>query len=236
MDNSILLLSATALSVGFLHTILGPDHYLPFIVLSQAKKWSARKTMLITFLCGIGHVGSSVILGFIGIAVGFSINRLVSIESYRGNIAGWLIIAFGLVYTIISIRNLRKSYRHTHNHFHLGGRSHDHEHDHNEQHVHVHETDTVSTTPWILFLIFIFGPCEPLIPLVIYPASKNNIQGVIIVSLLFGVVTISTMLSIVMAFRLGLSKINLKPLEKYNHVIAGSIILLSGIAIRFLGL
>jgi hypothetical protein len=39
-----------------------------------------------------------------------------------------------------------------------------------------------------------------------------------------------------MAFRLGLSKINLKPLEKYNHVIAGSLILFSGIAIRFLGI
>jgi sulfite exporter TauE/SafE len=236
MDNSILLLSATALSVGFLHTILGPDHYLPFIVLSQAKKWSIRKTMIITFLCGIGHVGSSVVLGFIGIAVGISINRLVSVESFRGNIAGWLFIAFGLVYTIISLRNLYKKHRHSHHHFHFGGESHEHEHDHMEQHTHVHETDPVSTTPWILFLIFIFGPCEPLIPLVMYPASKNNMHGVVIVSLLFGVVTISAMISIVLAFKLGLSRINLKPLEKYNHVIAGSIILFSGIAIQFLGL
>jgi sulfite exporter TauE/SafE len=236
MDNSILLLSATALSVGFLHTVLGPDHYLPFIVLSQAKKWSVRKTMIITFLCGLGHVGSSVILGFIGIAVGISLNRLVSVESFRGNIAGWLFIAFGLVYTVISLRNLYKKHRHSHSHFHFGGESHEHEHDHKSQHIHVHETDPVSTTPWILFLIFIFGPCEPLIPLVMYPASKNNIHGVVIVALLFGVVTIASMLTIVMAFRLGLSKINLKPLEKYNHVIAGSLILFSGIAIRFLGI
>jgi len=236
MDNSILLLSATALSVGFLHTILGPDHYLPFIVLSQAKKWNVRKTMIITFLCGLGHVGSSVLLGFIGIAVGISLNRLVAVESFRGNIAGWLFIAFGLVYMIISIRNLYRKHRHSHSHFHLGGNLHEHEHDHNEQHIHVHETDTVSTTPWILFLIFIFGPCEPLIPLVMYPASKNNIHGVVIVSLLFGVVTISTMMSIVLAFKLGLSRINLKPLEKYNHIIAGSLIFFSGIAIQFLGL
>ena len=56
MTDSITLLSVTAISIGFIHTILGPDHYLPFIVLSQAKKWSLKKTMLITFLCGIGHV------------------------------------------------------------------------------------------------------------------------------------------------------------------------------------
>jgi len=236
MDSSILLISATALSVGFLHTLLGPDHYLPFIVLSQAKKWSARKTMIITFLCGIGHVGSSVVLGFIGIAVGISLNRLVSVESFRGNIAGWLFVAFGLVYMIISIRNLHKKHRHTHSHYHIGEGYHEHEHNHMEQHAHVHETETVSTTPWILFLIFVFGPCEPLIPLVMYPASKNNIHGVVVVSLLFAAVTIATMLTIVMAFRMGLSKINLKPLEKYNHVIAGAIILISGLAIQFLSL
>ena len=101
-----MLLSVTALSIGFLHTLLGPDHYLPFIVLSQAKSWSIRKTMIITFLCGIGHVLSSVILGIIGIAVGISVNKLVSIESFRGNIAAWLFIAFGLVYMTVSIRNL----------------------------------------------------------------------------------------------------------------------------------
>ena len=106
MDSSLMLLLVTALSLGFLHTLLGPDHYLPFIVLSQAKSWSIRKTMIITFLCGIGHVLSSVILGIIGIAVGISVNKLVSIESFRGNIAAWLFIAFGLVYMTVSIRNL----------------------------------------------------------------------------------------------------------------------------------
>jgi len=62
MDNSMILLSVTAVSLGFLHTLLGPDHYLPFIVLSEARKWTVKKTMLITFFCGLGHVGSSVIL------------------------------------------------------------------------------------------------------------------------------------------------------------------------------
>ena len=235
MDSSLTLLSVTAVSIAFLHTILGPDHYLPFIVLSQAKKWSVRKTMIITFFCGIGHVMSSV-LGIIGVIVGISVNRLVSVESFRGNLAGWLFIAFGLVYMIISIRNLARKRRHTHSHFHVGGEKHKHEHDHHDQHIHIHEDEVVSTTPWILFLIFVFGPCEPLIPLVMYPAAKNNISGAVIVSILFSIVTIVTMMSIVFVFKLGLSKLNLKPVEKYNHLIAGSIIFVSGLAIQFLGL
>lgn len=236
MNSSITLLSITAVTLGFLHTLLGPDHYLPFIALSQARKWSLRKTMLVTFLCGLGHVLSSVLLGLIGIAVGISVNKLVSIESFRGNIAGWLFIAFGLVYMIISIRNLVKKHRHAHKHYHFGGEQHDHEHNHFNQHNHLHEKDSASATPWVLFLIFVFGPCEPLIPILMYPAAQNNITGAILVSALFSIITIGTMMSVVAAFYLGFSRISLKPIEKYNHLIAGSLIFFSGVAIQFLGL
>jgi sulfite exporter TauE/SafE len=236
MTDSITILAVTAISIGFLHTLLGPDHYLPFIVLSQAKKWPLKKTMSITFLCGLGHVLSSVILGLVGVAVGISLKKLVAVESFRGNVAAWLFIAFGLVYMVISIRNLIKGRKHSHSHFHLSGESHSHEHEHHKEHTHIHEKDVVRTTPWILFLIFVFGPCEPLIPILMYPAAKNNIPGAILVTLLFSVVTIATMMSIVLAFKLGLNKINLKPVEKFSHLIAGSMIFLSGMAIQFLGL
>jgi len=231
-----MLLSVTAVSIGFIHTLLGPDHYLPFIVLSEAKKWSLKKTMTVTFFCGIGHVLSSVILGLVGIAVGISVSKITAVESVRGNIAAWLFIAFGLVYMIISIRNLYRKKRHSHPHFHLDKGNHTHEHDHHMEHTHLHEKNTASTTPWILFLIFVFGPCEPLIPIIMYPAAENNIRGAVLVSLLFSAVTIATMMSIVLAFKMGFSKINLKPVEKYSNLIAGAVIFLSGIAIRFLGL
>src|SRR4030066_2088729 len=194
MNDSIALLSVSAVSIGFLHTIFGPDHYLPFIVLSEAKKWTLRKTMFITFLCGLGHVLSSVVLGIVGIVVGISVNKLVSIESFRGNIAAWLFIAFGLVYMVISIRNLIKNRKHSHAHFHIGGESHLHEHTHHVEHTHVHETDVVATTSWILFLIFVFGPCEPLIPILMYPAAQHNTLGVVLVTVAFGLTTPGPML------------------------------------------
>ena len=236
MDNSIALLSVTAISIGFIHTILGPDHYLPFIVLGQARKWTLKKTMLITFFCGLGHVLSSVVIGIVGIAVGLSVTRLVSVESFRGNIAAWLFIAFGLVYMIISIRNLIKKRKHSHSHFHIDGEKHEHEHNHHKEHTHVHYEDMAKMTPWVLFLIFVFGPCEPLIPILMYPAAQSNISGSVLVSVLFSAVTIGTMMSIVLAFKLGLNKINLKPIEKYSHLIAGAMIFFSGLAIQFLGL
>jgi ABC-type nickel/cobalt efflux system permease component RcnA len=236
MEGSTTLLAGTAVTIGFIHTLVGPDHYLPFIVMGEARKWTIRKTMFITFLCGIGHVLSSVLLGFIGIAAGISLSKLEFFESFRGNIAAWLLIAFGLVYMLISLRSLYRKKKHIHDHHHTDGTDHEHEHGHFSGHSHIHLADKKNLTPWILFLIFIMGPCEPLIPIVMYPAAENNISGVVIVSLLFSVVTIATMMSVVLAFRLGLSHINLNPLERYVNVIAGATILVSGVAIQFLGL
>jgi len=236
MEGSTILLAGTAVTIGFVHTLIGPDHYLPFIVMGEARGWTIRKTMFITFLCGVGHVLSSVIVGFIGIAAGLSLSKLEFFESFRGNIAAWLLIAFGLVYMLISLRRLYRKKKHVHQHHHTDGMDHEHEHDHFSGHSHVHVRDRKNMTPWILFLIFVLGPCEPLIPILMYPAAENNISGVILVSLLFSAVTIATMMTVVLAFRLGLSRINLRPLEKYVNVIAGATIAVSGLAIQFLGL
>jgi nickel/cobalt exporter len=236
METSTILLAGTAVTLGFIHTLVGPDHYLPFIVMGEARQWTIRKTMFITFLCGLGHVLSSVVLGFVGIFAGLSLSKLEFFESFRGNIAAWLLIAFGLVYMLISLRSLYRKKKHMHSHDHSDGTTHAHEHNHFTGHSHVHVSDRKNLTPWILFLVFVLGPCEPLIPLVMYPAAENNISGVIIVAVLFSLVTIVTMMSIVLAFRLGLSRINMKPVERYVNVIAGATIAVSGLAIQVLGL
>ncbi len=65
MTTEIAILCGTAASIGLLHTLLGPDHYLPFIVMSRARRWTMTRTALITLACGIGHVLSSVLLGLV---------------------------------------------------------------------------------------------------------------------------------------------------------------------------
>jgi nickel/cobalt exporter len=100
-EMSVLLVSAATL--GVIHTLLGPDHYLPFIVLSRARKWTRTRTLWITLISGVGHVTGSVILGLIGIAMGISLGRLEAIESSRGSIVAWMLIAFGILYTAYGI-------------------------------------------------------------------------------------------------------------------------------------
>jgi sulfite exporter TauE/SafE len=236
MTAEVEVLAITAASIGFFHTLLGPDHYLPFIMMSWARKWSTIKTVIITFLCGIGHIGSSVVLGLIGVAFGLAVNNLVKIESVRGNIAAWLFIAFGLVYFVWGLRRAYLNKPHTHFHSHNDD-THTHAHTHNAEHVHIHDQNgKTNITPWVLFTIFVFGPCEPLIPLVMYPAAKDSLSGMILVTAVFGTVTISTMLTIVLLANAGVHITKLNRIERFTHAIAGATILLCGLAIQFLGL
>ena len=236
MSSEIAILVGTAATIGFVHTILGPDHYLPFIVLAKARGWSGVKTAMITLLCGIGHVLSSVVLGFIGIALGITLFKLEAIESFRGELAAWFLIAFGFTYFVWGIHRVIRNRPHEHFHVHESAEPHLHSHKHLRDHSHPHNSELGSLTPWILFTIFVFGPCEPLIPLVMYPAAKHDMISVAMVASIFGLTTIVTMLSVVLASFYGLSRIPLSRLGKYSHALAGLTIFLSGGAIKFLGL
>ena len=237
MTNELYALSITAASVGFLHTIAGPDHYIPFIAMAKARSWSVFKTTWITFLCGAGHIMSSVVLGIIGVSLGLAAKKLSIIESIRGEIATWILIGFGLIYFIWGLRQVYKNKSHAHCHAHPAGFTHEHLHSHVEEHTHVHEENSkANITPWILFTIFVLGPCEPLIPIIMYPAAKGNIIGTVLVTLIFGGVTILLMLGIVLVSFLGISLLPLKKVERYTHALAGASILCCGLAIKFLGL
>jgi nickel/cobalt exporter len=234
--HEVLLLAGTAAAIGFGHTLLGPDHYLPFIVLSGARRWGRAKTALVTLFCGLGHILSSVVLGFAGIALGVAVFRLEAIESARGQIAGWSLIAFGLAYSVWGLHRALHGRAHEHAHPHEDGTIHSHEHRHMGGHFHVHAATGQNLTPWVLFTIFVFGPCEPLIPLVMYPAARHNIPSVVVVVSVFGLTTLFTMLAIVLASVHGLRRISVHKLERYSHALAGLAILLCGAAISFLGL
>lgn len=232
MDNQILILMYSAVSIAFIHTLLGPDHYLPFIALGKAKKWSVSKSVAITSLCGLGHVASSILIGFIGLGMGIALKRLEIIETFRGDIAAWLLTSFGFVYLVYGVRNAMKNKKHEHPHIHGNGSLHTHDHNHHKEHLHVHaENGSKSTVPWVLFIIFAFGPCEPLIPLLMFPAAQTDIIGLILVVSAFSIVTIGTMLTVVLLTTYKLKIKQLGALERYSHAMAGFILLLSGIAI-----
>lgn len=212
MSSETLALAATAASLGFIHTLAGPDHYVPFIMIAKARGWTLLKTAFVTFLCGLGHILSAVLLGIIGLGFGFALSRIEAFDSVRDNIAAWLFIAFGLVYFVWGVRKAFRD-RHGHGHEHGG------------------KAGSANITPWVLFTIFVFGPCEVLIPLLMYPAAKNSLMDAAYVTLVFGAVTITTMLGIVMVSMFGFNLLPMGKLERYTHALAGLAIVVCGVLI-----
>lgn len=226
LDGQIIMLIGTAVSLGFLHTLLGPDHYVPFLAISRARGWSIRKTAWITGVCGLVHVGSSVVIGVIGLRLSYQLTSLEAFEAFRGSLAGWLIIAFGLAYLVWGIkRAVAKN---------------------NQKDVMEKLEDSSANqptkksykqlVPWILFIVFLFGPCEPLIPILMFPAASLSTMSIVLVAGAFGLVTIATMITLVVLPLYGVQKVKIPGLHIYGHAVAGSLILLCGIGVQFLGL
>jgi sulfite exporter TauE/SafE len=236
MTEELAILLVTAATIGLLHTLFGPDHYVPFIAMAGARRWSLRRTWAITTACGIGHVLGSVVLGGLGIAFGWAVGGLEWFEGIRGDVAAWLLIGFGLAYTAWGVRRGLLNRPHSHGHVHADGTAHAHTHVHAGDHVHVHSGSAEAgrrVTPWVLFTIFVFGPCEPLIPILMYPAAQGSWWGVWLVALVFGVVTVATMLGVVTVGYVGVSRLAFRGLERYSHALAGMALLACGLAIQF---
>jgi nickel/cobalt transporter (NicO) family protein len=233
MTGDLHALLIAALSIGFFHTVIGPDHYVPFVMIGRARRWTLPRTLAVTFLCGLAHVLSSVVLGLLGIAFGVALARLEWLESVRGSLASWALIAFGLAYFVWGMKPVFRDRRHAHAHAHEDGHVHTHAHGHADAHTHVHDGNV---TPWVLFTIFILGPCEPLIPLLMYPAAKSSTSGLAAVTAVFAAATVSTMLVMTGLASAGWNLLPFKTLEKYSHAVAGAVIFATGLVIRFLGL
>lgn len=232
MSPELNILIITAISISFLHTLTGPDHYLPFIALSKARGWSVRRTVFWTVVCGSGHVWSSVLLGLGGAAIGWSISKVTSLEEVRGGLAGWAMLFFGFLYSIWGLIRARQNRRHKHFDIDADGVPVVFEHRHGEA---VAPKDRHKVTPWVLFLIFLLGPCEPMIPLLYFPAAANSTWGMVVLVAVYTFFTLVTMVAMVLLGIYGVSFLQPQKLERYMHVLGGAMIFICGAGMVFIG-
>jgi sulfite exporter TauE/SafE len=65
-----------------------------------------------------------------------------------------------------------------------------------------------------------------------YPAAHGSVWSVALVSLLFGLATLVTMLSMVLVMCLGADLVRLGRLERWSHALAGAVVISCGLAIK----
>lgn len=234
MDGLSLSLLLGAGAVGVIHTLLGPDHYLPFITLARAQRWSWPRTLTTVALCGLAHVLASVALGTVGLAAGAAMGQIEGWEAGRGDVAAWAMVAFGLAYALWGVRRALRSSAELEPHQH-GDHVHIHRHG-VRTHAHADGGTTRPLTLWMLMMIFVVGPCEPLLPLFVVPASRGrwDLAGAAVV--VFALSTVLSMLAATAVGLAGLQRWRLGVLERWGHTLAGAAVAASGLAVITLGL
>jgi hypothetical protein len=209
MADSFSTLIIATVSIAVVHAF-APDHWLPFVMIGKAQKWSKPKLSFVAFVSGLGHVGSSIILGAIGILAGVASIKLQGVEATRGEIGIYLLIGFGIAYALWGLKHAR------------------------HHHHHSSELSTKKVvTFWTLFAVFVLGPCEPLIPLM-FLGTAYGWSGIATVSIMFGLVTLIMMVGQSLLGYAGIQLIKHDFAEKFSHALAGSVIVLTGVFLYFI--
>lgn len=212
--SGVIVLLASAVSVAFFHS-LAPDHWLPFVALAKGAGWPMRRLGFITTLAGIGHVLSSLLIGAAGIWAGWAVHRLEGVEAFRGSVAIWLLIGFGAAYTLWGLKHAQ----HPHPHYSV------------RDAVKVY----AARRAWILIAVLVFGPCEPLIPLM-FLAYKEGLSAIVAVSAVFSFVTVGMVVGQSVLSYAGVRLIQAEWMERYAHAMAGAVIVLTGLLVLLLGI
>ncbi|MEJ7830896.1 MAG: cytochrome c biogenesis protein CcdA, partial [Segetibacter sp.] len=95
------------LLISLLHAFI-PNHWLPVLAIGRKEGWSLGKTSRITFIAGLAHVFSTIIIGVLLALIGGELAQ--HLDSFTHIIAPSILILMGLYF-------IRQHYEHRH--FHL---------------------------------------------------------------------------------------------------------------------
>ena len=215
--NAIFAILATAAAVGVIHTLASPAHYLPFAALAKTHGWPLAKALQNALFCGAGHIVSSILVCAAGMLLGSGVEALESLEGTRANFVKWLFLGFAAAYTAYGLRSAicsKKIPPHAQEcECPVCGCEHAFHSKEDKR------ADKINF--WTLFLVFTVGPCEVLIPLVVYPAAKSDWCGALGAAAVFSLSTIATMLAAVTLVHFGLSRANWAWMQRWGGAATG---------------
>ncbi len=205
--------------VGILH-MSAPDHWLTLCVLGKNKRWAPKKLFGISLVTSIGHVGLSIVMGFVVVAVGLLFSHLISYYLDTG-----IGIAMAVIGSIMGITPLlKKQHHHKHEHYH----DHDHEHEHEHENIEEKSSKISQKIGYFAVLGAALSPDPSIIPIYL-SAIPAGFYFAIELSVVFAAASILTLLLFVQLGTIGLAKTFAKIPEKYNDSLIGFTIAAIGI-------
>jgi cytochrome c biogenesis protein CcdA len=196
-----------------IHALI-PNHWIPLIAVSKAEKWTNKETLLVTFITGVAHTTSTIIIGvivgFVGIKLSESYNYITRVA------APVILLLIGVIYFLI---DLKSSYHHHHYHF-----------DINDQTLKNRKSKLAIITS--LSIAMFLTPCIE-IEAYYFQATTIGWSGIFIVSLVYLLITLIIMLVLVHLGLKGVNRFNSHYLEHHEKRITGIVLMLLGLLAYF---
>lgn len=202
---AILSLLTGGLLVSILHGVL-PTHWLPLALAGRSQQWSLPKTLAVSALAGGGHVLVTTILG--GVLVWIGKGLLVYFSLFSSVVVSGLLTVLGILYVANYFRGRRQGHGH-------------------------HHAVSDRTAFLSLAASLTFSPCEAFLP--IYLSAAPHGWGVFAaLAAILAVGTLGGMLILVTLTFKGMGKLHSSPIEKYEALILGLILVLLGVSAAIL--
>ena len=197
--------------LGLIHPLF-PNHWIPLIAISKTEKWTNKETIFATLITGFSHTLSTIIIGII---VGFVGIKLSESYSYITRIAAPLILVIiGVIYLILDFRS-----SHHHHHFEINNGS-------------AKDRKSKAAIIFSLCIGLFFSPCIE-IEAYYFQAATQGWTGILLVSLVYLIMTLTIMVSLVYLGLKGVNKLNSHFLDHHEKSITGVVLILLGLLAYF---
>jgi len=197
-----------SLLISLLHAVI-PNHWLPVLAIGKKEGWNLAETTRITFIAGMAHVISTVIIGLLLGLIGGELTQ--HIEDFTRIIGPSILILIGLYF-------VRQHY--THHHFHL-------------QKEQIEKKRNKSSIILALIIAMFLSPCMEIEAYFLLAGSKGWYMLAAIATM-YSLITIAGMLIWIRIVYKGLIKLNWHKWEHNAGIITGIVLIVTGIISFFI--
>lgn len=211
-----IFLIGAAFVVGFLHS-LAPGHWLPVVLTARSRKWRSGQIALGAAIAATGHIVVSLLVALGAVLLGATV--LASYEEEIEHYAGWGLIAFGVLFALLSWRK----------------------HSECDDHVHAHHGPQLSARdakrkrePYWFLLSVGLAPCVAVIPVIVAASGQG---WVLILGSVFGFIggVLTAFLGASLLVARGLVELDHPWLEHHDDFITGIAVAVLGAILLFIG-
>lgn len=196
-----------SLLISFLHAVI-PNHWLPIVAIGRKDGWSLSETSRITFIAGLAHVFSTVIIGFLLGIIGDTLTKYMA--DFTRIIGPIILVLMGLYF-------VRQHY--THHHFHL------------QKNQLVKKTKRSIIVALIIAMFL--SPCME-IEAYFLLAGTRGWYMMLLIALMYSVISIAGMMVWVRIVYRGTLKLNWHKWEHNAGIITGLILMATGVLAYFI--